>query len=905
MQVSAHAQHGLKTLVLTAISLFLSASGADAAQMILNEYNAVGPSNWLNGGNATSDSEGGAAADVTLGRVLGNGGDWFELVVVADHLDLRGYRIDVCDNATCNVQLVFTNSALWSDLRAGTLITVAMDQPEDASYDPGAGDWWIALRAGPAGSGLYVSQTPFTVSNSNFQIVVRDAANAVVFGPAGEGIVAGVGVSSTEVFKLEQPPSALTTPASTGYADGVSSSYGAPNVFGGGLGTQDLNALRQRLPVPDSDGDGIADDGDFSGVAGDAPCTSGVTSSCDDNCPFTANPTQSDTGSLNALGANGHGDACECGDADDNGRVTPSDATEVRRFLAGITAAVAAPAKCSMASPPGCNVRTVTGIRRATTPLLPGVAQTCAAALPPPDPSAVLYDPNHVLNVVVTMSPSDFDALRFESRDVYGTLGPGCYDGPHPSPFTEFPATVSIDGETFSNVAIKKKGFYGSADQAKPSLKIDTDQYVGGQTIHGVENFTFNNARQDPALVKTCLAYGLFAAAGLPSSRCNFARVTVNGQYLGVYVNVEEIEQPYLARYFPNTSGNVYEGTLSDFRPTFQNTFEKKTNESDPNQADIAAITNALTLPDDQLLAALEPLVDLDHFYTYWALEGIVGHWDGYQSNRNNFWMYFDPGNGGRLRFLPWGVDEVFDGGNPFVSTAAGQAPVVFPRAMLARRLYLHPTSRAAFIARVQQLMNTVWNEASLQSEVNRMEALIEPYSGQLDPYLTPLRTWITQRRSNVTSEIGGGGPAWTTPLDPAACLQIKGNAAASFNVPYGGSGSGTMTLSLNGANVPFLGAQSQIDASALGTLRVSALQTNFTTAQSVLVSLNPALFAPQTLPLGGALVPFAETTVSGTVTNIRLLVNGSITFTQAASTPNAPVVGTLTGDVAEFVPLP
>jgi hypothetical protein len=72
-----------------------------------------------------------------------------------------------------------------------------------------------------------------------------------------------------------------------------------------------------------------------------------------------------------------------------------------------------------------------------------------------------------------------------------------------------------------------------------------------------------------------------------------------------------------------------------------------------------------------------------------------------------------------------------------------------------------------------------------------------------------------------------------------------------------------------------------------------------------VLVTLHPALFAPQTLPLGGALVPFVQTPLGSGTQLIRLLVNGSIAFTQAASTPGAPVVGTVSGDVAEFVPLP
>lgn len=55
----------------------------------------------------------------------------------------------------------------------------------------------------------------------------------------------------------------------------------------------------------DSDGDGIADDGDCSGSPDDNPCTGGATANCDDNCFDTYNPNQEDYNS------NGIGDVCE------------------------------------------------------------------------------------------------------------------------------------------------------------------------------------------------------------------------------------------------------------------------------------------------------------------------------------------------------------------------------------------------------------------------------------------------------------------------------------------------------------------------------------------------------------------------------------------------------------------
>jgi hypothetical protein len=168
------------------------------------------------------------------------------------------------------------------------------------------------------------------------------------------------------------------------------------------------------------------------------------------------------------------------------------------------------------------------------------------------------------------------------------------------------------------------------------------------------------------------------------------------------------------------------------------------------------------------------------------------------------------------------------------------------------------------------------------------------------------VRNWITNRRAFVTSQIAGGGVAWTTPLDAASCLAIVGTASGTFSTTYGASTStGSMNLTLFGGPVSFSSYQvNASDAGALASLRVTGITPAFA-AHSAIVSVHPALMAPGTLPLGGALVPFVQSTFVPPSQLIRLLVNGSITFTSAGTTPGAPVIGTFSGDVGEFTPVP
>jgi hypothetical protein len=227
------------------VVLSLLCGTLSAADVILNEYNAVDGTAYLGGGDSSSDEGGGRASDRYFGRVPGNGGDWFELAVVKDHVDMRNWQLDTYVSGMLDKTLTLTNDPIWSDLRAGTIITVAQDVANDVSYDPPAGDWWINVQARNDADGKYISAKSFAVNNNDWQLRIRNLSGAVVFGPAGEGVSPLSGVGGTEVFILKTDPSAAVTANSPDYdSNRHFSTFGAPNRWG----EQDFNDIRPALP---------------------------------------------------------------------------------------------------------------------------------------------------------------------------------------------------------------------------------------------------------------------------------------------------------------------------------------------------------------------------------------------------------------------------------------------------------------------------------------------------------------------------------------------------------------------------------------------------------------------------------------------------------------------------------
>lgn len=233
------------------ICLVLGFSGSVfSADVILNEYNAVAGNAYLGGGDAFYDlGSGGSrrASDSYFGRIAGNGGDWFELVVITDHLDMRNWMLDVYNDGSLSVTLDLTDDIIWSDLSSGTIITVSENLPSDISYDPEGGDWWIHVQAGNLGDGLYIEASNFPVSKDDWQLRIRNSIGAVMFGPAGEGVYPPSGVSDIEIFRLEAAPSASITADSIEYDDGKNfSTFGSPNQWG----LQNFSGLRTVVEDP-------------------------------------------------------------------------------------------------------------------------------------------------------------------------------------------------------------------------------------------------------------------------------------------------------------------------------------------------------------------------------------------------------------------------------------------------------------------------------------------------------------------------------------------------------------------------------------------------------------------------------------------------------------------------------
>jgi hypothetical protein len=256
----------------------------------------------------------------------------------------------------------------------------------------------------------------------------------------------------------------------------------------------------------------------------------------------------------------------------------------------------------------------------------------------------------------------------------------------------------------------------------------------------------------------------------------------MNDEDLGIYVHVEPVKKSFLRDHFDNDEGDLYEGALSDIREGWLDTFDPDTDETDLDMAGLAAFAEALD-SDEALLDAIEPHLDIDQFLSFWAMETITGHWDGYTGNRNNFFVYDNPETG-TFSFVPWGADAAL----VMFEDEDGEGVGWIPASSILPVYFLQDDEGAAmFEARVLELLDEIWIEDEIIAEIDRMEDLLATeidIDDDLDDGIDDVRDYVEDRREDLVAAL----PGESEELSDRYCLGQMGAVTASFETIWGSS---------------------------------------------------------------------------------------------------------------------
>lgn len=328
------------------------------------------------------------------------------------------------------------------------------------------------------------------------------------------------------------------------------------------------------------------------------------------------------------------------------------------------------------------------------------------AAVGAPDERAFFFASGEALELKLAITDDSVEKLRRDAR-VY------------------VPVTLIEGGKEVARGGVKLKGAAGSFREVddRPAFTINLGKFEAegaeARGFHGLEKFHLNNSVQDESLLCEWLSAEIFRSAGYPAARVGHARVWLNDRDLGMYVLREGFDKAFLAEHFKNAKGNLYDG---GFCQDLDAELERDLGKGPDDRADLKRVVAACVQEEpERRWKELASCVEIEAFVRFTALELIVGHWDGYVQNRNNYRVYFAPGEkgaGSKAWFIPHGMDQTF--GDP------GAGVLDVPSALVASSVMSNPAWRAAYRRELSRLAEGLGAE-QLAKKIAGVQAKLQP----------------------------------------------------------------------------------------------------------------------------------------------------------------------------------
>jgi spore coat protein CotH len=249
------------------------------------------------------------------------------------------------------------------------------------------------------------------------------------------------------------------------------------------------------------------------------------------------------------------------------------------------------------------------------------------------------------------------------------------------------------------------------AGQGKMQFEVSFNTYDPKGRFHGLKHVLFDAAEFNRSFLRDRLALAIMRDVGLPAPCANNARVVLNGEYYGLFTNVEKVDSEFLERNFADAGGNLYKRGGPDG-------WKKKTNEDDPDRSDLDRLEAAATI------AELAALMDLDEALLEWATEAVIPDRDGAWAGGLNLYLYNDPKTG--FNVIPWDLDDSFTRVEPTIDpvTFKKEAEVFHGRPQYDLAMS-DPTWQGRYVDTVAEVLERGYRVDVLQGRIDAWAAQI------------------------------------------------------------------------------------------------------------------------------------------------------------------------------------
>ncbi|HRG57901.1 MAG TPA: CotH kinase family protein [Bacteroidia bacterium] len=314
--------------------------------------------------------------------------------------------------------------------------------------------------------------------------------------------------------------------------------------------------------------------------------------------------------------------------------------------------------------------------------------------------SQSLYDINTVQDIEINFPSANWDSIM----DVYKNTTEEYY----------MANWVKINGIQYDSAGVRFKGNSSyNAYSAKNPLHISLDEFKS-QDHQGFESIKLSNGYGDPSFIREVLGYGILKNY-MHCPQSNFAKVTINGVYYGVFTNDESIDKKFISEHF-YSDNNCFVKCSSELSPSAasKNSFKYINADStsylsiydmksDYGWTDFIDLCNVVT----NNTVDLPNKMDIDRAIWMLAFNNLFVNLDSYNGvYAQNHYVYKD--NTGHFNSVIWDLNMCF-GAFPY----AGQGTIGMGQKTVPELIAYSPFAHATDIA--WPLINIVLGDSTMK----------------------------------------------------------------------------------------------------------------------------------------------------------------------------------------------
>jgi len=279
---------------------------------------------------------------------------------------------------------------------------------------------------------------------------------------------------------------------------------------------------------------------------------------------------------------------------------------------------------------------------------------------------ASFYDTKKVQEINITFKQKDWRS-KLDSLRLYGN---GLLVG-----------KVNINGKSLENAGVRYRGSKSfKTGSTRNALHIKLNYINKDQNYMGYQTLKLSNSLRDPSMIREVLSYEI-ANKYMIAPKANYVKITINGEYYGLFANIEAIDDIFLEKNF-GSAKNVFFKCSPNFNQVELDGCKNKIYASLEYESNAACYTNNYELKSDtgwddlielskklnKGTEGIEKVLNVDQTLWMLAFNNVLVNLSSYSGqNSQNYYLYKD--NNGRFTPIIWDLNLSF---GSFKNTGSG-----------------------------------------------------------------------------------------------------------------------------------------------------------------------------------------------------------------------------------------